>query len=199
MTLDFKLAVGGNLRAAIARDQKLINDGTRGAVKAGTNALKADWRTEVRRGLSSRRAAGAIRSRTFEDRPAERAGIVFSNWRKRGADGQLIDPLAVHARGATIRPVNAKLLLIPARRTQKGRERARAAMDKLDSDPKIRLIPQKGGFVLVRDTPTRSHILAYLRRRTRLRKALDFDRHLAGAQRRLVDELDDALMRLERG
>lgn len=195
--MDLKLSVRGDLKAAMARDRRVIEAATTESVQEATNALKRQARAEVAGALDSRKAPKLIRSKVFVDGPADSAGIVFSKWRKR--DGG--DPLLPHVRGATLRPDRSKFLVIPAKGTSRRVNATRRSLDRLGEDPKLALIPTgRGSFWFVRKTSKRRTVLlAKLVRRVEIPKRIDFNRPILRAERGLPDTLHDKLGKLERG
>lgn len=177
------LAVQGRLEEHMRAERHGVSRATQRAPARAAVEHKALARAEVRRGLGGSRRAGrrgrnvanAIRHKVFVDGPLQAAAIVYSKFGRREG-GQFVDYFLPFARGGTIR-AKGKYMVIPNGGTSRRIKKVFRDLKRLDDDPKLALIPQPGGrFLFVRHTSRRrTTILAWLIRRFRRRKVLDFE------------------------
>lgn len=204
MTMRLVAAVQGNLRRRQAEDARVVAQGVPAATRAVTRRAQLAARAVINARFSgservrggSRRVANAVRSRVYEDRGGQQAtGLVYSKFGRGRGDG-FVDYLLPHVTGAVIRPRRSKWLYIPV---QRGRaSRRRRVSERLDKN--VAFIPAEGGrkLYLVRQTKTRSTLIAVLVRRVRIDAGLDFGRVAREAERDFGRELVDRLAPLER-
>lgn len=192
----FVAALSGDLRASIERDTKRLRSLSNEATKRETDALKNAARDQVRLAFpggrsrrGGRRVANAIRGVMREAGEGFQRGTVFSKFGRR-AGGEFVDYLLPFVRGGEIRPVNSKWLYIPA---DGGRGRSRKVRRSARLEKGLRFVPsgEPGKVFLVKETRTRSTLVAVLIRRLRVKQRLDFDapkkRAADGVLRRIAE------------
>ena len=197
------LAIQGNLEEHMAAERRGIARANRLAPAKTATRLKGRLRGQVRRGLGGRtvgrrgrNVANAVRDRLYSDSEFEHAALVFSKFGRREG-GKFIDYFVPFTKGGVIR-AKGKYMVIPAKGSSRRVKKVFRDLKRLDEDPKLALIPQPGGrFLFVRRTSRRrTTILAWLIRRFRRRKVLDFETEVRRAERELpeiyLDELERA-------
>lgn len=185
------LAARGELRKAMAAEAKAVKNAPARTVKRETRRLQLAARDEVNRNLGQRRKiGGAIRSRTFAD-PDGAAGLVYSKF-GRGHGRDFADFLVPFTKGAELRPRQSKFLYIPLERGVRARRRRRQSVA---LSKNLRFIPSRDGrkFFLVRETRTRTTLLAVLIRRVKIPKKLDFERLARNLDRVAAEGLVETL------
>lgn len=173
-------ALSGDLRASIERDVRRFRQASNEATKEHTDKLKGRSRARVRQAFpgggarrGARRVANAIRGVVRDAGEGFQRGTVFSKFGKREG-GEFIDYLLPFVRGAEIRPVNSKWIYIPA---DGGKRRSRRVRRSSSLEKGLRFVPsgQPGKIYLVKETRSRSTLVAVLVRRLRITKKLDFE------------------------
>lgn len=190
-------ALEGDLEAAAKRDRAAIERATREAIKLATRKTQLAARDAINsrfRGSNftrngSRRIANSIRSKTYVDNGGLSAsGLIFSKFgRGRPGSPGFEDWLLPYVTGATLRPTRGKWLYIPIERP-KGR--GRRFRQSVSADKRLRWVPSSNGarIFLVRETRSRSTLVAVLVRRVVVQRSLNFDRVARGADKEFFRE-----------
>lgn len=182
----FKRSLDGEARA--------VGDAVRGSVEDTSRAVQLRVRLAVNAAIpasGARQPGNAIRRRVYRD--AEGVGvaaIVYSRLGRR-EDGRFVDYLRPHAEGAVFRPTDGrKYMVVPVKGVSRRLKQKYRQLDGLGTDPKLRLIPVRGGRLLfVRQTRTRTTLLATLVRRVVVRQTLDVDDVTQGASDDMARDL----------
>ncbi|HSF94776.1 MAG TPA: hypothetical protein VLA52_07095 [Thermohalobaculum sp.] len=191
MTRLVAAASRGQLDAAMKAEGIAIGKGTKAAVTIVTDQVKRDARAVVNAGFTgsrivgggNRRVANAIRSRVYPRGDGGFTGQVWSKFGRGRAKG-FVDYLLPFVKGATLTPRRSRWLYIPVERGRKARRGRRLS---IGLNRNLKFVPARGGdkVYLVRQTRTRSTLIAVLVRRVRIPKKLDFERAAAAAAKRL--------------
>lgn len=192
MSFGLSLALQGRLAEHMAAEASAIRSGIRTAVGEGAADVQNALRAMVGTRFRSRRAANAIRKRLYDNAAGGTAGIVWSALGRRDSSGKLVDYLAAHVTGATIRPKGSRLLYIPLT----GGRRAKTSRLAVASAKNLAFIPIGGGRILiVRKGKTRSTPIAILVRMVRIPKSINLDAVIRREESRLPARLAQALDR----
>ncbi|MEX2648150.1 MAG: hypothetical protein WD673_03955 [Alphaproteobacteria bacterium] len=201
MSLRLTAALQGRLGDVIAAEARAMATARGRATRQTTTDIKAGFRQAITAGTRGRKLANAVRDKVYSEAGEVEAGIVYSNARKRGARGQVVDLIDVLSRGATIRPARGSWLMVPnpafartrsggysrrgLNRTQ-GKLRQAAAGGAAAAN--IAFIPIRGGAVVMiverkgGARATRSTILGFLVRSVRIKAQYDLQRVLTRAE-----------------
>lgn len=203
MSLRLTAALQGKLESVVAAEAKAMRQARGRAVRETTADLKGGFRAAVRGGTKGRRLANAVRDKLYSQGGEVEAGIVYSNARKKGARGQVVDLVEILSRGATVRPTRGSWLLIPnpafARTrsggySRRGLKRAQAKIQSaaVGAGPHVAFIPLDGGrrVLIVEERARRSVILGVLVRQVHIPKQFD----LASVQRRSEARFPERLL-----
>ena len=198
----FAAAQRGQLEEVMRAERMVIRRASLSAAKRATRDLQLDVRAEVQRGFSdsvggsAKRVANAIRQKLFDDRDRGATGIVFSRFGRTGPNGEFVDYLLPFTRGAELTPRSSKFLYISLERGTRNRRRRRIPVRQTKN---VSFVPGKRGKVfVVRQTRTRSTLIAMLVPRVRLRKRFDFARPAVRAEQQFPKKLLDAFEEAER-
>ena len=187
------------LLPGLARDLKTIETAPPLAVSDTTNRIKERLRAKVRVAFpASRKIATAIRGDFYEAKPGKpAAGYVFSAWFKRGRD-----ILEAFTSGRPIRKRDGGLMIVPFGDRRAEDNRARAALERLGSDPRIKIVKTLGGKLYLAEVALpgsrqrRSKLLGRLTRVVNPGKRLDFadapEQAAAVLEQRLLARFDEA-------
>jgi hypothetical protein len=191
MTRFFVEAVDPDLKTLLQSEIKAIKRAPGVTIRTLIRELQLEIRAEVDRGIGKKRkVGGAIRSKPY-DNPDGAAGIVWSKF-GRGRGAQFRDYLLPFVLGLTLRPRRSKWLYISL---EKGRKARRDRRLIVSADPKLKWIPIKDGRVvlLVRQTKTRSTVIAKLVKNVKAPKRLNFERTTRNLETRTAQSYLDQL------
>ena len=171
------LARRGQLEKFLAAEIKAVKRAPGVTVRREIRKLQLAARSEVNAKIGGKRkVGGAIRNKVYDNPDGSATGLVFSKLGRREG-GVFIDYLAIHTTGRELRAKRGKFMVIPVKGVSRRLKAKYRKLEGLGTDPKLALIPQRGGnFLFVRHTRTRSTLLARLVRRARIPKRLDFER-----------------------
>lgn len=192
-------ALEGRLDEFMETEGRAVSSATRRAVTETTTEAKNLARSHVASRLG-RRAGFLITSRVYDNGPVDKAGLVYSRWKRKGPEAKPTDVLAAHAYGAVIEPRNSRFLYIPLTKGSIGRRQRRIFQEGVGSKD-VALIPftdKRGNLAyLVRDKSRRGKLgrpVALLVQRVEIRSRLNLEPIYALAERslrtRLVAYLD---------
>ncbi|MCK9994411.1 MAG: hypothetical protein Dbin4_02931 [Alphaproteobacteria bacterium] len=131
-------AITGDLRGIMKAELKAVGAAIRSSVTESTDAVKQDWRGDVRSAGLGNRLANTIRSKVYpNDSPLRTAGFV---WTKAP---EIID---AHERGVTIRSHGGKYLAIPTDAApKKGTDGKRVTPKTMPASyGELRFVPRRG-------------------------------------------------------
>lgn len=151
-----------------------------GVVEAQTAETLGEVRSAVGSVFSSgqgRQIVGAIRSKLYRDSATAEAGIVYSKLGRR-ENGEFVDYLLPQVEGATIRPTNARMLLIPIKGVTRRTDKARRDIGQVGIDPKLAIIwrqNHKFAWFVRKTSRNRFTLIAILVRLARVKAKLAID------------------------
>lgn len=190
-------AARGELERHMRREAMAIDGATRAAVETETRQLQLAIRAQVDAVFPSRgrrKPGNAIRSKVYKREGGGYTGLIWSKFGRTDAGGQFVDYLLPWVQGATLRPQQGRYMVIPVRGTSRRVKRHLRDLARLNEDPKLRLIAGRGGkLFFVRQTRTRSTLIAVLVRRTRIPQRLRFENDVVAAEQALPRTLLRAL------
>lgn len=196
MSIKATLAGVAKFRKIMKAESSAWERATLGGVKAQTRETQLGVRGQVNKAFhGSRRIGNTVRSKVWERKTRRQgaAGLIWSKFgRKKG--GRFVDYIAPRLFGATVKPTGGRqFLMIPK---QKGRNK-RTVAQKLADKGKLTFIPIKGGrkAVLVKNTKSRSTIIALLVRKVVYPRRTTPAQLMAGAVRGLPGEITRAYRR----
>ena len=131
-------AITGDLREIMKAELKDVGSAIRAAVTESTDAVKQDWRGDVRSAGLGNRLANTIRAKVYpNDSPLRTAGLVWTKAPK------IID---AHERGVTIRATGGKYLAIPTGAApKKGTDGKRVTPKTMPASyGELRFVPRRG-------------------------------------------------------
>jgi len=195
-------ALSGNLEATLRADAERIAKARRNAIGKTTRSVQLAARDAVNRRFAGsgkvsgggRRIGNAIRSKVYDDGSFKGAGLVFSKF-GRGRGAGFVDYLLPYVEGATLQPTRGGWLYVPIEKRGKRGPRARGYRVTAE-DKGVRLVKSSDGkrIYIVRQTRTRSILVAVLVKRIRIARSLSFDAVVRSADqefyRRFIDELE---------
>lgn len=196
---NIRAVITGDLERWMEAEARHIRDAANKAVRGATEELKGAARAEVDRGLGGKRVSNAIRARYFRGSGGDITGTIYSKFGVR-RNGRFEDFLLPHILGGEQRPRRGGWLLVPILRRLRNRSfrgdklRAWLATQKGIAFIRATSGPRAGRMIyIVKQTRTRSHLLAVLVKQVRLRKRVDFApvlaRHEASFPGRLAAEI----------
>lgn len=131
-------AITGDLREIMRAELKAVGNAARSAVTESTDAVKQDWRGDVRSAGLGNKLANTIRAKVYpNDSPLRTAGLVWTKAPK------ILD---AHERGVTIRATGGKYLAIPTDAApKKGTDGKRVTPKTLPASfGDLRFVPRRG-------------------------------------------------------
>lgn len=190
-----RAALEGRLDDYMDAEARNVAVATTRAVTEVTNQTKNLARAHVASRMG-RRAGFLITSRVYDNGPVDKAGFVYSRWkRKAPAGGPPADIIAAHAYGAVIEPRRSRFLYIPLTRSRLSRSQRRIFQQGVGSQD-VALIPftdKRGNLAyLVRDKTKRGRVgrpVALLVQRTEIRAQLNLEPIYRLGERSLVTRL----------
>lgn len=187
-------AIEGRLDKYMDDESRSVASATRRAVTEVTNETKNLARGHVASRLG-RRAGFLVTSRVYDNGPVDKAGLIYSRWKRKGPGAKPTDVLAAHAYGAVIEPRQSRFLYIPLTKGRLSRRQRREFQDGVGSKD-VALIPftdRRGNLAyLVREKSKRGRLgraIALLVQRVELRSRIDLDPIYRLAERSLVTRL----------
>lgn len=177
----------------IEADRRAIVEGANASTHVETHDLKNRSREVIRGAFQTRGArkiANAVRG-VVRERDGFARGVVFSKFGRRDSEG-FTDYLLPYVTGARITPDDPSgYLYIPVGRTRRARRERIDAADRKN----VRFIPsgKPGKIYLVRQTKTRTTLIAVLLKSRNIKKVLDFARLAARAGDRVLRGIADRL------
>lgn len=192
-------ALEGRLDEYMEDESRSVSSAVKRAVNETTTETKVLARSHVASRLG-RRAGFLITSRVYDNGPVDKAGLVYSRWKRKGPDAKPTDVLAAHAFGAVMEPRTSRFMYIPLVKGAFSRRQRRIFQEGVGSKD-VALIPftdKRGNLAyLVRDKGRRGKLgraIALLVQRTELRASLDlrpiYDLAERSLRTRLVTYLD---------